>query len=110
MNDIKLIVPGLESCDGKCRKCRWHDRFSGGCTLSTKAAKYIKRLESDNAKKVVYCKDCIYCVMEERTYMYHGNDTYRCTNRDGLPITPALSPMDYCSRGKAKEGETNENA
>lgn len=110
MNDINYIVPGLESCNRKCRKCRWRDGFSGECMLMARAAEYIKRLESDNQEKIVYCKDCIYCVMEERTYMYHGNDTYRCTNREGLPIIPALSPMDYCSRGKAKEGETNENA
>lgn len=104
MNDIKHIVPGLEQCDRKCRKCRWRDGFSGGCMLMGRAVEYIQQLEHDNAEKVVYCKDCLYCVPEERKYMYYGKDKYRCTNRDGLPIVPDIDPMDYCSRGKAKEG------
>jgi hypothetical protein len=103
MNDIKHIVPGLESCNRKCRKCRWRDGFSGACMLMNKAVEYIKRLESDNSKKIVYCKDCRYCEFEQREYKYHGSDRYTCKHRDGLPILPELNPMDYCSRGKRKE-------
>lgn len=109
MNDINYIVPGLESCNRKCRKCRWRDGFSGECMLMARAAEYIKRLESDNLEKIVYCKDCIYCEMEMRTYMYHGTDKYICKHRDGLPALAELNPMDYCSRGKAKEWVSDEN-
>ena len=105
MNDIKHIVPGLESCNGKCRKCYWRDGFSGMCMLKNKAAEYIKRLECDNAKKMVYCKDCIYCNFEERTYKYVSEDKYTCRHRDGL-YTSALSPMDYCSKGVARKADT----
>ena len=70
--------------------------------LMNRAAEYIKHLEDDNAKKIVYCKDCIYCEFEQRTYQYHGADKYICKHRDGLPYVPELSPMDYCSRGKAR--------
>ena len=110
MNDTNLIVPGLESCNRKCRKCRWRDGFSGECMLMARAAKYIKRLESGNSEKIVYCKDCMYCEMEMRPYMYHGTDRYTCKNRYGLPPFPDLSPLDFCSRGMAKEGLSNENA
>lgn len=102
MNDIKHIVPGLESCNHKCRKCNWRDGFSGECMLMNKAVEYIKHLEDDNAKKMVYCKDCIYCEFEQRTYKYLGADKYICKHRDGLPYMLELSPMDYCSRGKAR--------
>lgn len=108
MNDIKHIVSGLESCNRKCRKCTWRDGFSGACMLTNRAVKYIKALERDNSEKMVYCKDCIYCGFEERTYKYHGEDKYICKNRDGLPTVPYIKPMDYCSRGKAKE-DAHEN-
>lgn len=105
MNDIKHIVPGLEYCNRKCRKCRWRDGFSGECMLMNRAVEYIKRLESDNSKKMVYCKDCMYCEFEQRDYMYHGSDRYICIHRNGLPHSPELNPMDYCSRGKRKEDD-----
>lgn len=102
MNDIKYIVLGLESCNHKCRKCNWHNKFSGECMLMDKAAKYIRRLKADNAKKMVYCKDCIFCEYKPRPYMYHGEDKYICKNREGLSDIYGLQPMDHCSRGKAK--------
>ncbi len=108
MNDISYIVPGLERCDRKCRNCGWRDGFSGVCMLTGRAAEYIKRLEHDNAEKVVYCKDCIYCEVEVRTYKYHGKDQYTCKHRDGLSVIE-LNPMDYCSRGKARR-VADENA
>ena len=109
MNDINHIVPGLESCNRKCRKCRWRDCFSGECMLMNRAAEYIKRLESDNSEKMVYCKDCIYCDMEERTYKYHGTDRYTCKHRDGLSVLIGLDPMDYCSRGVARLEDAHED-
>ena len=101
MNDIKYIVPGLEGCNGKCRKCSWYDRFLGKCMLKNAAAEYIKYLEADNAKKMVYCKDCIYCESEERVYKYLGSDKYMCRHRDGIGAA-YVCPMDYCSKGQLR--------
>ena len=96
------ILEGMRMCVAKnCRKCEWRDKFSGGCTLLPAAAKYVELLEHDNAKKMVYCKNCIYCKVTPAKYSFES-DKYECTNREGLPIIPAISAMDFCSRGKAK--------
>lgn len=99
---IESITADLRKCNGKCRKCRWRDGFSGECTLNHNAAEYIEALETDNAKQMVYCKDCIYCEKADAIYRF-SDDEYQCKNRDGLPVVPKIKPMDYCSRGKTKE-------
>ena len=103
MNDIKNIVPGLISCNRKCRKCEWRDGFSGACMLMNRAVQYIKRLEDDNAKGKVYCKDCAYCEFEQRTYKYLGEDKYTCKHRDGLSRLGGVDPFDYCSLGVVRQ-------
>lgn len=100
---IEAIKKGLEACEGRrCRKCPWRDGFSGACTLIGEAIKYIDALERDNAKEMTYCKDCIYCKKTDATYHFKS-DKYECTNREGLPFTLAIDPMDYCSRGKRND-------
>lgn len=102
MRNFESILTCLKNCNHRCRKCVWRDRFANVCTLFGSAAEYIESLEQDNAKKMVYCKDCIYSKVTKAKYNFE-NDKYECTNRDGLPIVPYISPMDYCSRGKAKQ-------
>lgn len=110
MNRIEQIAKGLKACNRKCRKCSWHDLFSGECMLMDCAADYIGVLEEDNAKKIVYCKDCIYCAKKEPTYRFES-EAYECKNRDGLPVLPNIKPTDYCSRGVRKtEVKDDENA
>ena len=102
METYERILEGMKMCVAKnCRKCEWRDKFSGGCTLLPAAVKYVELLEHDNAKKMVYCKNCIYCKVTPAKYSFES-DKYECTNREGLPIIPANSSMDFCSRGKAK--------
>lgn len=110
MNRIEQISKGLKACNHKCRKCSWRELFSGECTLMDCAAEYIGVLEEDNAKKIVCCKDCIYCKKKEPTYRVES-EVYECKNRDGLPVLPNINPMDYCSRGVRRAGVTDdENA
>ena len=101
MKNADKVLAGNKACNHKCRKCEWKDGFSGVCTLHPLTIEYIEALEQDNAKKMVYCKDCIYCKKIEAVYRFESNK-YECTNRDGLPIIPRIDPMDYCSRGEAK--------
>ena len=102
MKTPERILEGMRTCTAKnCRKCEWRDKFAGVCTLLPAAVKYVELLEHDNAKKMVYCKDCIYCKVTPAKYSFES-DKYECTNREGLPIFPAISAMDFCSRGKAK--------
>jgi len=108
MKRVEDIVKGLRSCNSKCRKCIWRDGFSGECLLNDCAANYIEALEADNANEITYCKDCIYCEKKMPTYNWQ-NVEYLCKNRDGLPIVPSISPMDYCSRAMRKtEGDKHE--
>ena len=96
------ILEGMRTCTAKnCRKCEWRDKFVGGCTLLPEAVKYVEKLEHDNAKKMVYCKDCIYCKVRPARYAFES-DEYECMNKEGLSFITAISSMDFCSRGKAK--------
>lgn len=98
---IETITADLRKCNGKCRKCRWHDRFSGECMRVNNALEYIKIIEDDNAKEKVYCKDCIYCRKIEPDSCW-GEEKYRCMHKEGLSSL-YVRPMDYCSIGRTKE-------
>ena len=103
MKHIEKIVPGLRKCDRKCRKCFWRDGFSGACTLRDAASNYIEILEADNRKKMVYCKDCIFCEKKDANYRWQDEE-YTCKHSDGLRrLGHGVNPMDYCSVGVAKE-------
>ena len=94
---IETITNDLKKCSGKCRRCRWHDVFSGECMRVNNALEYIKIIEADNAKGKVYCKDCIYCRKENADYAYES-EKYRCLYKEGLSSL-YVQPMDYCSKG-----------
>ena len=95
---IESIAADLRKCNGKCRKCRFLDRFSGECMRANNALEYIKIIEDDNAKEKVYCKDCIYCQKIEPNACYRDIE-YRCIHKGGLSSL-YVKPMDYCSLGK----------
>ena len=97
---IESITADLRKCKGKCRKCRFLDRFSGECMRVNNALEYIKIIEDDNAKEKVYCKDCIYCQKRESDSCW-GADKYRCMHKEGLSSLH-VQPLDYCSIGRAK--------
>ena len=103
---IDSIVSDLKKCNGKCRRCRFRDGFSGECMRVNNAIEYIKIIEEDNAKQKVYCKDCIYCEIRipnagRRSY------EYRCVHKDGLSSL-YVDAMDYCSKGMVKNMEVQE--
>ena len=100
---IESITADLRKCNSKCRKCYWRDGFSGECTLNYNAAEYIETLEADNRKKMVYCKDCIFCEKKGANYRWQDEE-YTCKHSDGLRrLGHGVNPMDYCSVGVAKE-------
>lgn len=96
------IAPGILKCNKRCRKCNWYNNLTTKCDLKYAAILYIKKLEEDNSKKIIYCKDCIYCKVRSSNWKY-DSPVYECKNRDGLHLIPGVQPMDYCSQGQAVE-------
>lgn len=97
---IDSIVSDLKKCNGKCRRCRFRDGFSGECMRVNNAIEYIKIIEEDNAKQKVYCKDCIYCQKKDADHSWQREE-YRCLHKEGLSSL-YVQPMNYCSSGVTK--------
>ena len=98
---VETITNDLKKCSGRCRRCRWRDRFSGECMRVNNALEYIKIIEADNATEKVYCKECVYCQKKEPAGNW-DTEKYRCMFKEGLS-TLYVEPMDYCSKGVASD-------
>lgn len=108
MNNLEHVLVGLERCNGNCRKCGWRNRFDGSCELHPTVIAYVKTLERDNAKKIVYCKDCMFCEKEEARFAL-DNDRYECKHKDGLRKIYVL-PVDHCSVGVPRRAKLEDTS